>query len=292
MWSPKANKNGARNPFYDFMTEVSVGDVIFSYAKTRISFIGIATGVAHSSNKPNDFDDNKYWDDDGWLVPVEFYELSNPIKPKDHILRISPLLPTKYSPLQANGKGNELYLTEVSLELAKELSNLLKGEVDEIAIKHTSQGSISVLVNKAETRAIREIEQRKDIKETEKLRLVKSRNGQGVYKDRLIAIESGCRITGLTDTNFLIASHIKPWVKSNDFEKLDGNNGLLLSPHVDKLFDAGYISFSNDGDMLISSGLNTDILKLWRIDYPLNISRLNTQQQGYMKYHRKNIFKP
>ena len=58
-----------------------------------------------------------------------------------------------------------------------------------------------------------------------------------------------------------IASHIKPWTKSNDFEKLDGNNRLLLSPHVDKLFDTGYISFEGNDSMIISPRLNIDTLK-------------------------------
>jgi predicted restriction endonuclease len=104
-------------------------------------------------------------------------------------------------------------------------------------------------------------------------------------------IESECRVTRLTDSNYLIASHIKPWSHSNDNEKLDGNNGLLLSPHIDKLFDNGHISFSNNGDMLISSKINPDVLSLWSIDKDLNVGGFNKQQQKYLEYHRSIILK-
>jgi hypothetical protein len=253
MWSPKTKSNGGSNKFYDYMTEVEVGDVVFSFADTKISFIGIATGKAYSASKPNEFDDNESWSNDGWLVPVEFYELKDSIRPKNHIQTIKDYLPSKYSPLQDNGNGNQgVYLTEVPVELADALSSLLVNQVQDIIEQHTDEDFTYIEVSNADAVAINEIRQRKDIQEPEKLRLVKSRNGQGLFKDRLKEIELGCRITGLTDVKYLIASHIKPWAKSNDFEKLDGNNGLLLSPHIDKLFDSGYISFEDRGSMILS----------------------------------------
>ncbi len=135
------------------------------------------------------------------------------------------------------------------------------------------------------------IEQRNDINETEKLILKKSRIGQGLYRDNLMKIENSCRVTGLDDSSYLIASHIKPWSQSSDSEKLDGNNGFLLSPHIDKLFDNGYISFTNDGDIIISSKLNTNVLNLWNINKALNVGNFNKQQQGYLEYHRSTIFR-
>ena len=144
---------------------------------------------------------------------------------------------------------------------------------------------------KTESEAIQNINQRTDITETEKVQLVKSRIGHGLYRNNLQQIESRCRFTGLTDTKYLIHSHIKPWAKSNDSEKLDGNNGLLLSPHIDKLFDGGYISFSDDGYILTSSLLNTDILSLWNIDDSINIGKFNEKQKEYLSFHRRHVFK-
>ena len=292
MWSPKINTNGGRNRFYDYMTEVEPGDVIFSFANTKISFIGIATGKAYSSSKPNEFDDNNPWRDDGWLVPVEYYELESPIRPKSHIDIIRPYLPNKYSPLQKNGNGNQgVYLTEVPTNMADRLSSLFNKQVEEIIKQHDNEVTTYPEVSNIDTEAIQEIRRRKDIQETEKLRLVKSRNGQGLFKDRLREVEEGCRLTGLTDIKYLIASHIKPWTKSNDFEKLDGNNGLLLSPHVDKLFDNGYISFEDNGSMIISTQLNTNVLELWSIDKDRGVGSFNDEQKDYLQYHRNNVFK-
>ena len=85
LWSPKANSNGNRNQFYDFMTEVQAGDLVFSFCDTFIKAVGIATGPATSAPKP-DFDKaGGNWSNVGWLVPVEFTELSRTVRPKDHI---------------------------------------------------------------------------------------------------------------------------------------------------------------------------------------------------------------
>ena len=104
MWSPKANRNGAFNQFYENMTAVSPGDVIFSFKDTFIKAVGIATGHAETAAKPTEFSavDNP-WSQEGWFVPVSFTELENPIRPKNYIDRLRPYLPTKYSPLQSNG---------------------------------------------------------------------------------------------------------------------------------------------------------------------------------------------
>ncbi|QNN41502.1 MrcB family domain-containing protein [Pedobacter roseus] len=120
---------------------------------------------------------------------------------------------------------------------------------------------------------------------TQKQRLIDARLGQGKFRKSVVSIEKSCRITGTSDIAFLIASHIKPWSKSNDTEKLDGNNGLLLSPHVDKLFDKGFISFSDNGEVLIKDEAK-DIFKNWNLQ-ETNVGSFNKKQQEYLAYHRK-----
>ncbi|WP_316799055.1 MrcB family domain-containing protein [Pedobacter frigidisoli] len=120
--------------------------------------------------------------------------------------------------------------------------------------------------------------------ETEKKRLIKARLGQGDFRKGVVNIEKKCRLTGISELTFLIASHIKPWCKSNDQEKLDGNNGLLLSPHVDKLFDKGFISFSNDGNVLIKDEAK-EVFESWNLKVA-NVGSFNKKQQEYLAYHR------
>jgi len=104
-------------------------------------------------------------------------------------------------------------------------------------------------------------------------------------------IETCCRLTGLSELSHLRASHIKPWRASTDAEKLDGNNGLLLSPHVDHLFDQGYISFTDTGDLLVSTSLKPSVLALWKLTENANVGVFNPAQRSYLAYHRQNIFR-
>ena len=136
-----------------------------------------------------------------------------------------------------------------------------------------------------------EIWSRTDIGAREKESLVLSRRGQGLFRSRVASVEPICRVTGTTSPAHRKASHIKPWRISNDQEKLDGNNGLFLAPHIDHLFDKGFISFKNNGDLMISPKLPKKILEEWNIQHPLNVGRFNKQQQNYLEYHRKNCFK-
>jgi hypothetical protein len=124
LWSPKRNANGARNPFYESMREVAPGDLIFSFMDTRIVAVGIAQSYCWESPKPLEFGNaGQNWENIGWRVKVEFTELANRIRPKDHIDILRPLLPDRYSPLQPTGNGKQsVYLTQVPIALAEVLS--------------------------------------------------------------------------------------------------------------------------------------------------------------------------
>jgi len=133
--------------------------------------------------------------------------------------------------------------------------------------------------------------QKENIGPLEKENLVKSRRGQGIFKSNLKLYEKSCRVTGLSDKSHLTASHIKPWRDSNNKEKIDGYNGLLLSPHIDRLFNYGFISFTDDGKLLVSSKLNKNVLTDWNVKTDLNVGKFAFEQCKYLDYHRKNIFK-
>lgn len=73
LWSPKRKASGGRNPFYEFMREVSPGDVVFSFADTRIKSIGVATDYCFEAPKPSEFGNaGENWDNVGWKVPVHW----------------------------------------------------------------------------------------------------------------------------------------------------------------------------------------------------------------------------
>lgn len=142
-----------------------------------------------------------------------------------------------------------------------------------------------------EDRQEAEILQRTNIKPREKLNLVKSRRGQGVFKSNVGLYEKSCRVTGITFKQHLIASHIKPWSKSTDKEKIDGFNGLFLAPHIDHLFDKGFISFQDNGRLLISPKLNKTVLKRLGVPKSMNVGAFRAKQCRYLKYHREYTFR-
>ena len=104
------------------------------------------------------------------------------------------------------------------------------------------------------------------------------------------SIEPKCRLTGISDAGFLVASHIKPWTRSSNVERLDGNNGLMLSPHVDWLFDRGWISFTDQGDLLCANDAVRNIMRTWGLRVEGNVGTFNAKQRGYLAYHRENLF--
>jgi hypothetical protein len=271
------------------MLEVAIGDLVFSFSDTRIKAIGIATGVAETSQKPHRDYNGTNWSQDGWLVPVTFIELNNRIRPKDHIEAIRPHLPARYSPLQASGDGlQSVYLAEVPSSMADVLLELI-GDESKLTLNKLQQESSNAAEEDDDELLVKAIRGRTDIGATTKEQLVKSRRGQGVFKANVRLNEKGCRITKVEDPAHLRASHIKPWRDSSDEEKLNGCNGLLLAPHVDHLFDKGMISFSDNGDLLVSSQFDASILTAWGIPAILNVGPFNAEQVKFLAYHRQKF---
>lgn len=129
-----------------------------------------------------------------------------------------------------------------------------------------------------------------EITETEREQIIKSRIGQSTFKRALLAIEKKCSLCGVSDERFLVASHIKPWSQSNHQERLDVNNGLLLCPNHDSLFDKGFISFNQDGTILISNSLGMDTKVFLNINENMKVE-MNERKQKYMSWHRKSVYK-
>ena len=176
------------------------------------------------------------------------------MRPKDHIDILRPLLPAKYSPLQPNGNGlQSVYLTEVPTTLAEVLVGLIGQEVAPIAmaaanVKPISADDLDVWEHKLEQGVVDDT----SIPDTDRVAIVRARRGQGLFKERVGMIELKCRITGVENPVHLVASHCKPWRDSTNEERLNGENGLLLTPSIDHLFDRGFIGFENNGALIIS----------------------------------------
>jgi putative restriction endonuclease len=290
MWSPKRNANGARNQFYENMREVEPGDIVFSFYSTRLQHVGVATTRGETAPKPDFGNAGENWSQEGWLVGVEFTKLETPFRPKDQIGLIRPLLPGRYSPLQANGDGlQSVYLAEISEDLADVLVGLAGAVYPDVSLPaEPAPPPESVAEEEAE---LANLQGRTDIGEVERAQLVKARRGQGIFRTNVRMNESRCRVTGVDDPAHLRASHMKPWKECTDAEKLHGCNGLLLAPHIDHLFDRGWISFTNSGDLLIATGMNPEVLGAWNVSAGLNNGPFSQQQGEFLEYHRTHVFR-
>ncbi|OCA88930.1 HNH endonuclease [Pseudobacillus wudalianchiensis] len=124
---------------------------------------------------------------------------------------------------------------------------------------------------------------------TESEQIIKARIGHSAFKKKLLAKGCKCALCGLTEPAFLIASHIKPWSASTDEERVDVNNGLLLCPNHDALFDKGYLTFDHEGVILLSNKLSEQSRMFLNIHKAMRI-QLDEGQQLYMDYHRQYVF--
>src|ERR1043165_4512731 len=226
IWSPKRNKNGARNHFYENMRSVAPGDIIFSFRDTMIVAVGRAVSYCYDAPKPAEFGaSGANWEHNGWKVDVSYKEVEGPIRPKNHIDRIRPLLPAKYSPLQESGDGlQSVYLAKVPGDLATLLLELLRqagSDIDFELRPAQNSGHREQIVAQLENVVESEIQSSHDLGATEKEQIVKARRGQGRFKENVQCVEKGCRVSGVIDTQFLIASHIKPWRVATNQEGLD-----------------------------------------------------------------------
>lgn len=125
---------------------------------------------------------------------------------------------------------------------------------------------------------------------TDKTSIIRSRVGQGLFRNDLIGYWKGCAVSGFDVASVLVASHIKPWRASDNNERLDVFNGLLLLPNYDKLFDLGYVTFDTKGNMFCSRLLPDSDRKIIGINGSIKLWRIDERHKPYLKYHNEQCF--
>lgn len=271
LWSPKVNANKSFNQTYENMRLVKPGDIVFSYAMGVIQAIGCATSTAYDTENP--FVEVEQWGNVGWKVDIDFFYVDNKFKPKDFIDEIRELLPIKYSPISlTTGNGNQgCYLAEISCSLAAYLYE-----------KIDPSGTLEI--------AQLNEDKEENIPQTSKAAYVLQRIGQNIFRKELLKKFKHCPLTGIQLNELLRASHIKPWSISSNSERLDSANGILLAAHVDILFDKGFISFDDEGNLLsknddVESLLEQMNVKTRKIELPI-------ESKKYLKWHRDSFNYP
>ena len=128
--------------------------------------------------------------------------------------------------------------------------------------------------------------------ETEAFEVQKSRIAQGQFRDDLIDVWKSCSVTGLSNKQFLTASHLKPWRDSSNSERLDPYNDLILIPNLDRLLDRGFVTFQPDGQSKVSTALSADerqVMAAMSVNN-LRLRAIHPQNHKYLEYHRTQVF--
>ncbi len=208
-----------------------------------------------------------------------------------------PKAPITLDPRRITGMARLLGMFSGHTEIGPDAANRVMASVPAEArntVWHRIRDEIDA-IDAAFDEAIADVE---DIKAKEKMRattketLINARLGQGDFRAGLMKRwNAACAVTGCNQPEVLRASHIKPWKPSDNRDRLNPRNGLLLSANLDALFDKGLISFQDNGTMMIS----TQVSELTRslLGLPARLRKqLNDEEKGFLTFHRDTIFLP
>lgn len=127
---------------------------------------------------------------------------------------------------------------------------------------------------------------------TERQQMVTTRTAQHRYRTALEKLWDGkCPLTGVSIPTLLRASHAKPWKHCTDSERIDPHNGFLLEARMDALFDQGFISFDDDGKLMISVRLGRDEIQKLGLSEVQGLPWVNSAHLPYLRWHREHVFK-
>ncbi len=299
LWSPKRQGNDRQHFSYEFMKQVQPGDIVFSYANAHIIAIGLAKTYCYSFPKPQDFGRvGGNWSEEGWKIEINYHQLADPIRPSHHMQVLAPLLPKIYSPIQVDGRGNQAYLFKIEQSLAFEIAQLVGAEIFElvkgnyVAEPRDVADTVNIHIQEWEDRIEKTLLEEVGIDETERESIIRARRGQGKFRELLLFRERSCRVKGVEKHEHLIASHIKPWRSGNNYERLDPENGFMLTPSIDHLFDKGFISFDNNGSIVLADVADRSSMERMGVigaDVKTPPRPLSQGQLNYIEWHRENI---
>lgn len=278
LWAPIKTNNGRSIFHWLNMTKLQPGYIVFNYKKGYLLGYCIIISKCYPAPKPEEFNVDVDWEEGGYMADAEYHLFEKPISKEKIYNAISHLLPTKYSPLNIIEKGgvqkinaNQGYLYELNQEIGDKLCKQFNIELGFEA---------SSLINNEQTNY-------KAPDKTSRRGLVTSRIGQGEYRRRILERwNNTCAVNRSTIKEILIASHIIPWRDSTNKERLDVENGILLSPNYDALFDRHLISFEDNGQIIISRHIDQADLLLLGISGNEKIKALTAKNIEYLKRHR------
>lgn len=275
LWAPENSRTKSGKikqlDHWDNVAKVKSGDVIFCCHDKKITHIALAEADAHAHDRPNGRAFST-WGNVGNRVEVSLTELKVPIARDDISNDFILMYDSRCVPriFTESGTLKQIYMASLPRDAGVyllETGDALAQFQDALLVQGSNGARLSATTRDA---------------------IVKARVGQGRFRSDLLRNwGSRCALTGLSNVDLLVASHIHPWSLSNNDERIDPNNGLLLAAHVDRLFDKGLISFDDEGKLLVSTSIgkaDQDILALNR--FP-GLRRISDGHREFLRRHRR-----
>lgn len=281
LWAPQFSFNEVKETKYvnvgwSAVAKVKKGDLIFCYRNGEILRLAKALSDCYPADRPQSLTFDK-WQKEGWKVDVELTKIPDPIKADEFKDFFIENYNTQCIPKVFTSKK----------QCAQFYMSAIPSAAGVLLLSHIQSTAYIVDNFDMPDNAI----EKEDVADRETVReiVIKARIGQGPYRKNLIDIWNGkCSATGLSYTELLIASHIVPWsVCEPSSERIDPYNGFLLSPNIDKLFDKGLISFTDEGKLLLNESITDEVLDKLGISKSLQISAIKPQNLPYLARHRE-----
>lgn len=285
IWAAKRDRGGSPSHSWQRMQEIQKDDIVFHCVKGEILAVSVATTDCQIAYRPTSFSQDETRREKGYLVTLNYHELDVPIHIRTKIKEISPFLPIKYSPFQANGHGNQGYLYPCNEQFAVKLleliadSNITEIEDEQLtfAISPVTPSEKNVLIpllTAAESEA-----------------KTKIRYGEEKFRKRLMPMwDNQCAICHIDLPPLLTASRAKPWKDCTEKERVDPYNGILLCCNHHMLYQQGFIAFDGQGKIHLSSQLAETNYEKYDLHEKIKINR-EERHKPYVKWHKKHLFK-
>ncbi|WP_422050293.1 HNH endonuclease [Shimia sp.] len=219
---------------------------------------------------------------DNWAENTEW--TANWICPDDYFLWLDE--PVTLSPEKISGKEKLVQRFGSHQNLDEHQMRTILNVIPEAQRPHKWATIVELVEALSEAKDLENIDKDQSLDETTKQALIAARKGQGGFRRKLEKRWDGkCAVSGCSVREVNRASHIVAWKDSDNRQRLDPSNGLLLAAHFDALFDKGLISFSSDGALLISSKISSDEINILNLAGNLR-EPLGEAEKGYLRLHR------
>lgn len=275
LWAPAygvtAKGKKTVNAGWKFVPKVKKGDILFCYTNKEILYVAKANADAYSAPRPENRS-FKEWAKDGYKIDVSLNVLDVPLNSDDFSQEFINLYNRRTEPklFASNGRPAQQYMVSIPNSAGAFLLDQLDNLTLSTQQAFTDDEGVKSIENKTTQQAI-----------------IKARVGQGKFRKHVLDLwDSRCAVTGVEMPELLIASHIVSWQLSNDKQRLDPYNGLPLSPDIDKLFDQGLISFTNEGRIIKNFNLDIKVLLKLGLSENIKLTRIYKENIFYLEQHR------